>query len=482
MRDGAASFVRRPPSVSFAERSPRVQSSPEMSEAERGIYVFRGPDGVERSRLLDVVSARRPAFDVEALAAAALAMPTNDPAQTPYRGVTRRRSDALPFALAAAPTPRSAREAVSWLRELLERAVDRALAGVSRVGVLAGGGLDSSAVLALACGWAKRTGGSAFAVALDYEAEGDDRPHLRALERHLGCEVVRVSPEQAAPRIALVDGVEGAPFPWPTGPLEVEMLALARAHGAERCLSGAGGDELFNGNPRSLSAFVRKGRLLRAAAAARRLEGFDEPRSRILSWLARPLLAALQPAALRTWRARHRPASAPAWTGPEAHAFLRSRDRIDVVAAHRDYVAWLRHQEIVASGCDLREPFFDADVVAAVGALPPEWLLHGDARRGLFREAMRGLLPETLRTRTDKARFEPALARFFRAADGAARLREAAKLSRLTALGVVSPSYAAGAFEAFANAPREAGPWLALWPALAVESFLRMAGEAGAAT
>ena len=441
------------------------------------MFVFDGPGELGSPRLSRAAGGRHLPFDLHALAAAALAMPTNDPAHTPYRGVTRRRADERPAERggrsALGRWPGSAEDAVGWLRELLEHAIERALDGVKRVGVLAGGGLDSAAVLALACRWAERTGGSVFAVALDYEAAGDDRPHLRALEKHLACEVVRVPPEQAAARIALIDGVDGAPFPWPTGPFEVEMLAVARAHGAERSLSGAGGDELFNGNPRSLAAHLRRGHLGRALGAARRLEGFDAPRSRILSWLARPLVAACQPASLRAWRSAYRPSSAPAWVGPAAHAFLRARDAIDPVGAHRDYVAWLRHQEMVASGADLREPFFDADVMRMVGELPPEWLLHGDARRGLFREAMRGLLPESLRTRSDKARFEPALARFFEAAGGAARLRPLAKLTRLVSLGIVSSSHSASTFEAFAGDPREAEPWLALWPALAVEAFLR---------
>ena len=448
-----------------------------MSEVEHGGFVFRGPDGIDSPRLASIVAGRGCAFDVAALAAAAFAMPPNEPTHTPYRAVTRRRREDVPLSLILDRAPRSAEDAVGWLRDLLERAIDRALAGVKRVGVLAGGGLDSSALLALTCGWAKRSGGTAFAVALDYEADGDDRPHLRALEKHLACEVVRVSPEQAAPRIALIEGVDAAPFPWPTGPLEVEMLAVARACGAERCLSGAGGDELFNGDPRSLAAYVRKGQLGRALVAARRLEGFDQPRSRVLSWLVRPVVATWQPASLRAWRARARPAAARAWAGPAAHAFLRARDGIDQVAAHRDYVAWLRHQEIVASGCDLREPFFDADVIRAIGELPPSWLLHGHARRGLFREAMRGLLPESLRTRMDKARFEPALARFFDAAGGAARLRDLAKLPRLVALGIVAPSHSASAFEAFAGDPRLVDPWLALWPALAVEAFLRASDD-----
>lgn len=414
-------------------------------------------------------------FDATALAAAALALPPNEAGETPYRGITRHRDD-VPFCPLDLPArPGSAEEAVSWLLTLLERAIDRALTGVKRVGVLAGGGLDSAALLALACRWAARSGGSAFAVALDFASPGDDRPHLRALEQHLACEVVRVTPEQAAPRLALLDGVDGAPFPWPTAPFDVEMLAVARANGAGRCLSGAGGDELFDGNPRALVGHVRRGQPRRGLRAMRRLTGFDEPRSRVWSWMVRPLAATWQPASLRAWRAARHPEPAPSWAGPVARAFLRARSRIDRAAAHRDYIAGMRQQEIVASASDLREPFLDADVIDALGTLPPEWLLHGDARRGLLREALRGLLPEGVRMRTDKARFEPALARFFDASGARDKLRGVASLTRLAALGIASSAHTGEAFAAFARDPQQGEPWLSLWPALATESFLRAA-------
>ncbi len=432
--------------------------------------MFRAGGGPERDRLAAIVGANdHLAFDAEALAAAALAVPTNDPSQTVFRGVSRCRIEEEPDLSSAKALPRSPLEAAGFMRAWMDRAVERALRGVRRVGVLTGGGLDSAAMLALACQWAKRTGGTAFAVALDFEGPGDDRPHLRALEQHLGCEVVRVSPEQAAPRIALLDGVDGAPFPWPTGPFEVELLTVARSRGAERCLSGAGGDELFDGEPRSIAAYARRGDFERALQTAQQLRGFDAPRSPIVSWLARPLLASLQPRALRTWRERYKRASAPAWAGPVTHAFLRARNTIAKGSAQRDYIAWLRHQEIVASGSDLREPFFDRDLTAAIGGLPPEWLLFGDVRRGLFRHALRDLLPESVRARLDKARFEPALARFFAAAQGFERLRPLAALPRLKALGVVTPTYQGPALDVFAT---EVEPWLDLWPVLAVEAFL----------
>src|SRR5262249_44336906 len=151
-----------------------------------------------------------------------------------------------------------------------------AFAGATRVGVMTGGGVDSAALLALAVEWAKRDRArSAFGIAIDFGGQGDDRPHLRALERHLGCEIVRVQPEDAKRRFPLfLDGVDASPFTWPGGPFEVEALARGRELGADVCAMGAGADELFDGAPQALADVARSGRIFEALRRARRMRAF----------------------------------------------------------------------------------------------------------------------------------------------------------------------------------------------------------------
>lgn len=416
------------------------------------------------------------------------------------------RADATPYCSidfhAVAPAPRPAREpcralaeAPAFLRGALEDAVDVALRGVRRVAVSTGGGLDSSVLLALAVQWARRNGGSAFAVSLDFEGPGDDRPHLAALQRHLGCDVLRMSPEEAAPRMAMMaTGADSAPIPFATMPMEVELCARARAHGAERVLSGAGGDELFGGSPQSLADLARRGHPVRALRAARRLRGFGSSRAPSWSWVMRPLLGRAQPRALRAWRARRSiPAQlpTPSWAGPVARSFLdesrrtairelqrpprTAAQRLEAVRldAHRVTLAWSRHQGEQASGIDCWDPYLDLDLVAAVTALEPDYLLFGDRWRGLLRASMHDLLPESLRERMDKASFEPALRRFMNAAGGLESLRSLASGRALASLGLVEPRPFTAAFEQFVAAPEDGVSWMALWSALSVEAFLR---------
>jgi asparagine synthetase B (glutamine-hydrolysing) len=272
--------------------------------------------------------------------------------------------------------------------------------------------------------------------------------------------------------------------------MEVEMMARARAHGAECVLSGAGGDDIFDGEPRAIAARARRGELLRAVRAARAHRGVEAPRSRTVAWVLRPLLASLTPTAVRLRLARRRPPSIPAWAGPALREYLeRMRERSlaqlprllsegvfvdpDDVERHRVNIAWLRHQEEIASGIEERDPFLDRELIATVDGFDPEWLLTGGIRRGLFRAALADLLPAPFLDREDKARFEPALMRVTGAPAGLERMRDLASADELASLGLVEPQPFRRAFEAFLAAPDEGPPWMTTWAALGVERFLR---------
>ncbi len=464
--------------------SPAVE--PEGADGSR--LRFRASAGPGEGRLAPLAVGA--ALDRRALVPWILWDVPNHVSETPYASirveVLEERSDVI----AAGVGPASVEDASNALRIAIRDAVARAMGTARRVAVLTGGGLDSSGILAMAVNVARERGGSAFAVALDYAADGDDRPHLRALEAQLGCEVLRVVPESASQRRALLDGVDGAPLNIPTAPMEIELMARARANGAEVILTGAGGDELFDGDPRSLSGWMRAGRVREAVRAARALRGFEWERRSLAGWLLRPLVAPYVPARIRMMNARRSKPYAPDWAGPAlvaARAEARERS-LEALAArlsqkmepertptelYRVYLAWYRHQGECVSGITRRDPYVDRSLVRFVHRLPPQWLLRGDMRRGLFREAMRGVLPESLRLREDKAHGEPALLRWVESVGGIESFRPLATMDRLATLGLVDAAKFSAIFDAYVRAPRMNDFWATEWPALMVESFLR---------
>ncbi len=385
-------------------------------------------------------------------------------------------------------------EARALVLSAIEASVDRTLVGVRRVAVMTGGGLDSSLLMALAHRWARRTGGSAFAIALDFEGPGDDRPHLRELESYLGCEVVRVQPEDAARQFAhVLRGVGGVPFGFPTAVAEVELLVRAREHGAEKALSGGGGDEIFGGVPAALTHLAWRGHIVTALRRIRRLQGFARPPRPLWSWLVRPMLGDVMPQPIRRrWfagRGAREQRWVPPWAGPVLREFIEhSRHALALCAAKRPRTARARFEQLAsdperprhawamhllerASGLRVASPYMDPQVLAAVASLSPELLLDGDRWRGLFRESARGWIPEGVRMRSDKASFVPSLRRLVAAAGAASHFAEAARGERLAHYRLVERAPFREAAERFvASWPDE--EWLTVWPALATECFL----------
>lgn len=68
----------------------------------------------------------------------------------------------------------------------------------------------------------------------------------------------------------------------------------------------------------------------------------------------------------------------------------------------------------MAHGVEVRMPFMDWRLVTYVFSLPPESKIGQGYTKLVLREAMRGLLPEPVRTRRDKIGFAPPLADWFR--------------------------------------------------------------------
>jgi asparagine synthase (glutamine-hydrolysing) len=375
------------------------------------------------------------------------------------------------------------------LRRELRASVARAMEGARSVGVMAGGGVDSSIVLTLALEEARARGDvEVFAVAIDCGGVGDDRPHLRALAAHHGIEPVRVSPQECAQYLRPGLVADAAPCTWPSVAYEHALMSVARARGADRILSGVGGDDLFNGDPGSYAALARRGHLVRAVreAAALELVWPVSPFDKVRNYVVAPLVAPFAPSALRRRRRRRRLDEWCPWAGPvlrdlmdrealaprESLATPRDRYRFFATSAPLAEVAAARVQREALTGVPRRDPLLDPALVEFVCRIEPIELLRGGTLRGLFRDAMRGSLPERVLYRIDKWGPELAQREIVRAAGGFEALRDLATATHAADLGLVDPAKFEKTFGAFPEQALTAS-WLDIWPVLSVEAFLR---------
>lgn len=142
----------------------------------------------------------------------------------------------------------------------------------------------------------------------------------------------------------------------------------------------------------------------------------------------------------------------------------------------REYI----EQWSLLGGCPMAQPYLDDDLVEFTARLPRELFFYGGYRRGLFRHAMRGILPEPIRLREDKSSFFAALGETIAAFGGARALEPLCTGSLLAAEGWVDAEAFRAAVSRLDQSPFDASHAFALWPFIAVEAFLRMMSRGAA--
>jgi asparagine synthase (glutamine-hydrolysing) len=331
---------------------------------------------------------------------------------------------------AAAPAPE---EAISAVRRTLERAVERQMLSDVPVGAFLSGGLDSSAVVALARRHTPERRLQCFTIdlaqsSLKEEGITDDLPYARQAARALDVDLheIRVGPEMTDELEAMVYHLD-EPQADPA-PLNVLFISrLARRHGIKVLLSGAGGDDLFagyrrhlalryealcSGWPEPLRASLRSATSLLPARGGflrrvrRAFQYADRtPDQRLLTyffWIdparVRSLYAPAWAASLDGWECGapllETLARLPAGTPPLAR--MLSLEFHHFLADHN-----LNYTDKMAMACgvEVRVPFLDPDLVALAAGLPDSLKIRGGSGKWILKEAVRDLLPGSILTR-----------------------------------------------------------------------------------
>jgi asparagine synthase (glutamine-hydrolysing) len=403
------------------------------------------------------------------------------------------------------PHDLSTADAVEACRSYLQQAVRRQLVSDVPIGGFLSGGVDSTALAALAVKSLGRgdrypcfTVASPLESLRGKEAVTDDFPYAQLAANRLGVPLHAISQESAA--IQDVDRLVwmlDEPTPDPAAFMTYAISEQARAQGVKVLLSGAGGDDLFSGYrrhqalqserlwgwwPKPLRAGLRQltSDLSPTRPFARRLSKLfahadAEPDERLASyflWLGHeamlPMLGTDFRAALGPRRATDLLTGSMAQL-PEGVTRLSRMlhlDRSFFLASHN-----LNYKDKMGMACgvEIRVPLLDPDLASFAERLTDGQRIHGGETKYLFRRALRGVVPDEVLDRP-KTGFGLPLRGFFHEVYGP-QLRRLAAEGRLDATGVFTGT----GVMAFLEADRR-GEIDATYPLLGVlciESWLR---------
>jgi asparagine synthase (glutamine-hydrolysing) len=321
---------------------------------------------------------------------------------------------------AAGTAPKiSPHEAATRVRELLTSAVQKRLIADVPLGILLSGGIDSSAITAIA---ARLVPGRirTFTVGFEGDAFYDERAHAEQVARHIGTEhhadVVR---PQAADLIETLLHHHDEPF-GDSSALPTYLVAQAARRHVTVVLNGDGGDETFAGYDRFRAVLLSERlplparQLLRGIAPllpwgsqhhawARRLRRFADNAAlpvdeRIFGWTS-----FLDVGTIRT-------------LGGEA---LANGDRL--LSSYREALAHCRDAAVLSQllylnartyllddllpkvdrmtmawGLEARSPLLDRPLMEYVATLPDALKIQGKQGKIVFRKAVEDLLPPAI--------------------------------------------------------------------------------------
>lgn len=321
--------------------------------------------------------------------------------------------------------------AAARFRDLLSDAVRLHLRSDVPVGSCLSGGLDSSSIVCLMAGLMP-PGEKVNTVSACYEEKSvDEKPFMDAVVAHAGTTPHDVYPraEDVFQRAADITWHQDEPFGSTSIFAQWCVFEEARRAGVKVMLDGQGADEQLAGYHFGFryhfATLARQGRLLEMLRTIRERQAYHGASvSEQLQRYVAPLLPAGLAGFLRRkqtelmqhdWlgsqllRERGNPAGALAVAAAELGlpepTDIRNHCLTMTFASNLQMLLHWEDRNSMAHGIEARVPFLDHPLVEFSLALGNDHKIVGGDTKRVLREAMRGVLPESVRLRRDKLGF-----------------------------------------------------------------------------
>jgi asparagine synthase (glutamine-hydrolysing) len=397
-----------------------------------------------------------------------------------------------PGEAAAASTPvASEREAAETMRTLLVEGVRLRLGRNGDTWSQLSGGLDSSSVVSIAQ-WLAERGTIAHGLAgtttyVDRQGTAADEREfsdLIAAHWHLRNETIVDPPLWYDERRSLPVPDEPR-IDFMLYPREQLLCDIVCASGGRVLLTGQGSDEFLSGNMFFFADWIARGHV--AAAVREMVRRASIGRVSFWDLAYRNAVTPLLPVGLRR-RLGPEVTRVPPWLHRDAVRRFGLRDRATEMTLYAGPVGHKYRHAVVHSlatvsrtlgyvvledRLEVRHPFLYRPLVEFALTLRPDLLVRPYARKWILREAMRGIVPEQVRTRIGKGSVSERYAWSLTAQRQL--LEPLVEEPMLADLGIIDPAELRAAFDAAPHQPgRKDEPHTALQGVLAIEAWLQM--------
>lgn len=339
--------------------------------------------------------------------------------------------DRLPPSLVESPPQRFA--------DLFEDSVRIRMRSDVPVGVCLSGGLDSTAIICAAARQqgARIAGPTDALQAFCYMAKEFDESRYIADtldQTHAQLRQLETSPSELWNDLRKLLWYQDEPVHTMTAVVGFQLMRLAASHGIRVVLNGQGADETIAGYSSYFQDYwvslIRQGRVgdawravteyseAHGGSASQRL---TQAAARCFSWELQKVRV------YRDWAMARRQARLRehSWFSQELLAHVTSDDtsppeaslphalKQSVISAPLPLYLRIEDRNSMAHSVEARLPFLDYRLVSFVCGLPDDWKVRGPWNKYVLREAMRGLMPESVRGRVDKMGFPTASRKWF---------------------------------------------------------------------
>jgi asparagine synthase (glutamine-hydrolysing) len=311
-------------------------------------------------------------------------------------------------------------EAARRLREMFLHNVGLHLRSDVPVGAALSGGIDSSAIVAAMRVVEPNADIHAFSYIADDPAVSEERwAELVGAQAQAVVHKVWANPDELLSDFDHLIYTQDEPFGSTSMYAQYCVFRAARQAGITVMLDGQGADEMLAGYaqyaPARLGALVRRGRWIEACRFAANASVLSGGRLKLWLHAARLLLPVLgkrligrwlMPAWLNpAWFRRHGVCFHPD-SAPRQLLGLHEELRQSVSATSLPQLLRYEDRNSMASSIESRLPFLTPDLAEFLLRLPAEYILGRDGTtKRVFRQAMRGIVPDPILDRRDKIGF-----------------------------------------------------------------------------